>query len=491
LIKVEKLKGTNSKKEDVWVDRMAQVNPHALRQDISAAATLKKWKGSGDSTSLVPVIPPDHHIQAIAHKICGDNIPLLYGIINAPTIFADGSMLQEPGYDRRSKLLYNPDGVAFPGVPEGVGRADAEVALAKLRHLFSGFPFVDAIDESVAIAGLLTAPCRKSFDVAPAFAASAPEFGSGKSFLVDCIHMVAFGTTAPVIDATADDDEFRKRLETELMQGAAAIAFDNVTATLGGDTFSSMLTSEFIKPRKLGGHTAIELPTNVFITITGNHLKIRADLIRRVLQSRIDAAQEDPWKRKFKFNPIELIRKERGEYVGAVLTILRAYHVSGRTVNFASNCSYEEWTKLVRGAVVWLGLPDPFESVDMVSKDDPDKSDMRAIMENWARTMDLHETTVAKIVAKACEMDHNSTNGGDITSSFVYPEFHSTLIKVAGKNGFIDSARLGYRMREHQDIVIDYRKFTSCGMTKGVTRWKMIELERRSEARQKEKELPF
>jgi hypothetical protein len=43
---------------------------------------------------------------------------------------------------------------------------------------------------------------------ANAFGITAPEFGSGKSFLVDNIHMVAFGTTAPVIDATQDDDEF-------------------------------------------------------------------------------------------------------------------------------------------------------------------------------------------------------------------------------------------------------------------------------------------
>jgi putative DNA primase/helicase len=202
----------------------------------------------------------------------------------------------------------------------------------------------------------------------------------------------------------------RKRLETELMQGAPAIAFDNVTAVLGGDTFSSMLTSEFIKPRKLGGHSAIELSTNAFVTITGNQLKIRADLVRRVLQSRIDAEIEDPWKRKFDFNPLELVRANRGEYVVAVLTILRAYHVSGRNVNFASLCSYEDWTKLVRGAVVWLGLEDPFASVDLVSKDDPDKNDMAVIMDYWARTIDLRKTTAAKIIAKACEMEHNSTD---------------------------------------------------------------------------------
>jgi putative DNA primase/helicase len=187
---------------------MMGVNSHALRQDISAAATLKKWKGNGDGASLLPVIPPDHYGQAIAHKVCGPNVPLLYGIINAPTIFADGTMLQAPGYDRASKLLYNPDGVTFPLVADNPSRADAEASLAKLRHLFSGFPFVDAVDESVAISGLLTSVTRKSYDVAPAFGITAPEFGSGKSFLVDKIHMVAFGTTAPVIDATQDDDEF-------------------------------------------------------------------------------------------------------------------------------------------------------------------------------------------------------------------------------------------------------------------------------------------
>ena len=246
LIKVEKVERTNAKKEKILVDRMMQVNPHALRQDISAVATLKKWKGTGDSAKLLPMIPPDHHVQTLAHKICGPNIPLLYGIIGTPTIFADGSMLTEPGYDRGSKLLFNPDGVTFPKIKETPTREDAEASLIKLRHLFSGFPFVDEVDKSVAIAATLTSVTRKSFDVSPAFAITAPDFGTGKTYLVDVIHTGAFGVTAPAIDATTDDDEFRKRLETELMQGAPAIALDNVTAVLGGDTFSSMPTRKLL-----------------------------------------------------------------------------------------------------------------------------------------------------------------------------------------------------------------------------------------------------
>ena len=400
---------------------------------------------------------------------------MLYGIIDAPTIFTDGSLLQEPGYDRSSKLLFNPDGVTFPKVSERPTRHDAEGALDKLTHLFSEFPFVSRLDLSVAIGALLTSVTRRSFNISPAFGIDSPDYGTGKSYLVDTIHMTAHGVVAAVIDATTDNEEFRKRIETELKQGAAAIALDNVTGIIGGNTFASILTSESIKPRTMGGNTdSPPLPTNAFITLTGKQLKIRADLIRRILRAMMDANMENHWKRKFTLNPVEMARTGRGEYVKAILTILKGYHVSGCSVNFDSFCGYEEWSRLVRGALVWIGLPDPFDSIDVVATEDPEKIDLLLVCNQWGARMGFGNTAIAKVINMACMTDQQES--GPVLK---YPEFHDILVKITGsKDGFINSTRMGYWLREHKDVVVAGNKLVSEGQTNGVGRWKLVKMER-------------
>ena len=261
---------------------------------------------------------------------------------DAPTIFTDGSLLQEPGYDRSSKLLFNPDGVTFPKVSERPTRHDAEGALDKLTHLFSEFPFVSRLDLSVAIAALLTSVTRRSFNISPAFRHRLLSImETGKSYLVDTIHMTAHGVVASVIDATTDDEEFRKRIETELKQGAAAIALDNVTGIIGGNTFASILTSEFIKPRTMGGNTDLTTIANkrLYYTGTGKQLKILSRSNQAHFKSH-DGRQygESLEKEILRSTRLKMARTGRGEYVKAILTILKGYHVSGCLVNFDSFC---------------------------------------------------------------------------------------------------------------------------------------------------------
>ena len=77
----------------------------------------------------------------------------------------------------------------------------------------------------------------------------------------------------------------------------------------------------------------------------------------------------------------------------------------------------------MRGAVVWLGLPDPFKSVDLVSKDDPDKSDLAVALHYWESAIGLGEITTAKVIAKACDMIHNSMDNGGFAIRLCTPNF--------------------------------------------------------------------
>src|SRR5207248_1804279 len=66
----------------------------------------------------------------------------LNGVVHAPTLRADGSLLTTAGYDPASGLLYDPNGVDYPAIDDKPTRADALAAVEVLKEPFCEFPFV-------------------------------------------------------------------------------------------------------------------------------------------------------------------------------------------------------------------------------------------------------------------------------------------------------------------------------------------------------------
>ena len=62
---------------------------------------------------------------------------------------------------------------------------------------------------------------------------------------------------------------------------------------------------------------------------TGNNLRIVGDLNRRTLTARMDTNVERPELRTFRGNPVATVMRERGRYIAACLTIVRAYVAAG------------------------------------------------------------------------------------------------------------------------------------------------------------------
>ena len=60
-------------------------------------------------------------------------------------------------------------------------------------------------------------------------------------------------------------------------------------------------------------------------------------------------------------------RHRRGELVVALLTILRAYQVSGELSTKPTLGSFEMWSRWVRDALIWLGCGRPLQH----HRDDP------------------------------------------------------------------------------------------------------------------------
>ena len=386
-------------------------------------------------------------------------VPRLTGTIAAPTLREDGSVLDVPGYDHQTGLYLDKSAEGFPAIPDNPDQGDAWDAADTLLELIVEFPFVDLPDEAVALAAILTACIRRSLPAAPLFALTAPAPGTGKSLLVDVVNMIATGHTAAGLSWPDDQHEQRKQLDAALLAGASLIALDNVTAPLGGDRLNQMLTQQLVTVRRLGESKNVEVSCQALVTANGNNLAIAADLTRRTLLCRLDAGVECPELRQFNADPLALVRADRGRYVAAALTLLRAYHVAGRPNQPKPLGSFEVWSSWVRGALIWCGFADPVESQHSAREVDPRGAELAAILGQWDEVIGDRRVTSAQIIASAS----------------VGSEFREAVLAVAGAAGAINTQRLGKWLHANKARVVGGLRVEPAGQTRAkVATWRLV-----------------
>ncbi len=206
-----------------------------------------------------------------------------------PTLRPDGSILDLPGYDVQTGLLFDSQGDKFPALQFDPSRDTALSALGFLRDLISTFPFVTPADRSEALSAILTTLIRRSLPTAPLHAFNAPTAGTGKSMLVDITSLIATNRPAPVIAQGKSEEEMEKRLGAALIAGDVLIAIDNCDDPLGGKLLCQAMAQTSLKVRILGKSMNAEVPSSAAIFATGNNLTLEGDMTRRAIRATLDA----------------------------------------------------------------------------------------------------------------------------------------------------------------------------------------------------------
>ncbi len=450
----------------IEVQSLVPVRNHNLGEIMMRAAEFQRYDSKAKEWHPfdVPLRIVDTYLQREGQW----NLRVLTGVINAPTLRADGSILEAVGYDHATGLLFDPRGALFPMVPSEPTRDDALKALDYLGELIAGFPFVNSAGRSVALSGILTAMIRRSLATAPMHAFSAPVAGSGKSKLVDISSVITTGHEAAVTAQGADEEEMEKRIGASLIAGDAIISIDNCDAPLGGVALCQALTQSTVNVRVLGKSLNEGVPSNVMFFATGNNLTIMGDVTRRAIHCPLDPGVERPELRKFDFEPVQRAREHRGEFAVAALTILRAYHVAGRPQLRDPLGSFSDWSRWVRDALIWLGEADPCDTMEDVRKADPKLGALRNVIGQWRDTVGMMPITARAIIERATEQ-HQTYSG----SEFVHPDFREALLVVAGVNGAINSGRLGRWLGGHKGRIVDGVKIVEDGVVHGYQRWRL------------------
>ena len=394
--------------------------------------------------------PPGWLAKVLVAKTGERDLPGLDGIITAPTLRPDGSLLDQPGFDAATGLFLRP--AAWPTIPDHPTPDQMRQAWQWLWRPFSEFPYASKEDCGVTAAAILTATIRRTLPRAPAISFDAPSAGSGKTLLATCIAELAGGEVA-VIPECRDEEELRKRLLSSLRAGRPSILLDNVKGLFSSSALEAFLTDDNYSDRLLGASQMLRLPTNVLVLISGNNFVPRGDLWRRIVTARIDAKAEHAERRSFALDARRYCRENRQSLVVAALTLLRGFIEAGKWRSTRDRlASFEAWDDLIRQCVLWMArkeiapLSDPTASIAKAKEREPERQKLGAFLESTAAVMGAgpegRRWRTGDLIQKAMNAPFFDEDAKAL---------HDVLLEIAGERNSINPRILGRWIERHTD----------------------------------------
>ncbi len=243
--------------------------------------------GRGGHTE-VPVTPSRGVLSAVLSHRHWPGLPALRGLISAPVLRPDGTLLQDNGYDpatgyyltTRMRMNRVPDRPSTEQVGDAVGFL--------LDRFLADFPWRSDADRANYLAMLVT-PLLRPFTRAlvPFGIVDATMPGSGKTILTSCIGLLVGQRVLTWPDA---DDELRKAITTVLADQVGAIVFDNLVEghVINSPVLARLITERTWTDRRLGSNTAATFTNDRVWLATGNNLRTGGDMASRSVWVRLD-----------------------------------------------------------------------------------------------------------------------------------------------------------------------------------------------------------
>lgn len=394
-----------------------QIQPIPLSQlhlMLASSAQWLKYIKVKEELKLVPTTPPDKVVKGLLERgEYPDCIRELQSVVEAPMLRLDHQVIQEPGYDEYSGLLYmQPACLRGHSIPEFPNAEDIEEAKELLLDLFADFPFRSEAHLSAALAALLT--CFARFAITgnlPLFLINATTPGTGKTLLSTVISLLAVGREFTKMSQHVDEDAERKMFFSLAMSGTLYVLIDNVDKPLGSGALDMAMTTGSVASTMHYTHQMVSAPFIAMMMATGNNIAFKqgADTARRSLEIALENKLDDPENREdFRHHPLEeYVLKNRAQLVMAALTLLRGYCAAGMPDQKLKNWGgFEGWSRLIRHCLVWCGLPDPYDAhLELRESADTDRQLVEDLVFGFKEVLDYHKTDAITISEVHAEME--------------------------------------------------------------------------------------
>jgi hypothetical protein len=422
--------------------RLVPIAPAHMAERFTRCIEFQKFNSK--KAIWYPVDCPVSIAGAYLERVGLWRLRQLAALTTCPLLLADGRILDKPGFDSESGILFDPQGVDFPPVPPHPTKKGAAEALDFLMKPFQDFPFVDGASKSVLRSLLLSAVSRFAYPFVPCHAFDAPAAGTGKSKLFNCAAILLTGRECEVVSQPEDEVEFEKKLFTLLLSGAAIACIDNCDFPLNSPFLCMTLTQRFVQSRILGLSKNAIVPNNCLFGANGNNFSYTGDMLRRGLTRHLNAGSDKPWEREFTSeDPIEVFKRDRPLYVAAALTVLRGYIANDRPRQKVPPLGgFEAWS-LVRDALLWLGQDDPVKTIETAQKADPTQQKLETVVTQWIKVLKNESLTTRDIIKRACDGVFDPSSDKPNRIIYFHPEFRNALLDVAAEQNRVSPEKLG------------------------------------------------
>jgi hypothetical protein len=306
--------------------------------------------------------PPDIVNEILARPADERGFPGLLAVVSSPTLRADGTVCDTPGYDAASGLYYAPiAGLTLIEVRPDPCSDDIYAAIEMLRDVACDFPFLNEAARATFLGLLLTPIVRPALSgsCTPLFIIDAPKAGTGKSLLVNVFARILTGRDASFTPYPRDDEEMGKQIGASLLAGRQLICFDNIEGTLASPALALALTASEYEARILGASQNMLVRNNAVWVATGNNVRPSGDIPRRTVHIRMDSRMSNPERgREFKHpDLLGWIGANRGALLHALLTIARAWWHAGCPQHVQKPLgSFELWHRVVGSILLNAGV---------------------------------------------------------------------------------------------------------------------------------------
>lgn len=443
--------------------RIVPISVQALTRELSITATWERW--GGDRKGWVPCDPPTRHVSILYDAQSFRYLPPLAGVVRQPYFReSDGELITQPGYDAKSQRFGVFDARQFV-ISDSTLEA-AQAALSLLEQLLAEFHFVADVDKAAALSAIFTAVVRPALAYAPAFHVRAPVFGSGKSYLCDLIGAFAGPGGNAKVSYPTTSEEATKAILSLLLTNPAVIEFDDMdTDWIPHGTIKRMLTAERISDRVLGVSKIASVSTRTLFLGSGNNVGPVRDLLRRVLTIHVDPRCSTPATLTYHGDPVARVRKQRGQFVAAVLTIIQAWRKAGSPRgDVQSIVSYSgEWSDYCRHPLIWLGKPDPATALLDQVRQDPDADALKELVTAWYATFGSTPTTLRAALEAAADLNARSK-----------PELFEAIRELpVEERGVINRTKLGWLLKKNANRIVGGFEFQR-SEADGRTAWRVV-----------------
>jgi hypothetical protein len=444
-----------------------------VRERMSSVARWTRYDGRKDDH--VGTLPPEACVSAVMGRGEWGGVRTLVSVATAPQLRPDGTILQTPGYDAQTGILYWPGDNHFPTVAEHPTIDDARGALEALREVVCDFPFARPEHQSAWLAGLLTMLARPAIDgPVPLFAVDATTAGTGKSRLVDAAARIAYGHDIARTSAPDEDEEMRKRITSIVLEGDPSVCVDNVRRAVDLPSLEAALTSMSWKDRLLGANRNVMAPHRTVWWLTANNVELRGDLGRRTLHVRLESQLEKPEERpESDFRHAHLLRwveDERRRLVACALTLLRAFVVAGSPASGITPWgSFEAWSCLVPAALVWAGAESPMLSRATQDESVDEGRRILAVLHDGIARLSMTPITVRDMLSALYPPSGPGEPPPDSTFADLRDVLEGSTRTLSGRTP--DALRVGKLLQKSRGRVLAGRKLVNGEQRRHVATW--------------------